>query len=169
MQRTDDRTVANILCGACCGAAATVPMTVAMVLIQRLLPRASREPQEPQQIVDTLLDKAAPLDRVAPGVAPAERHRYLAALLAHFGYGTATGAIYPIVDRTLRQYAFRGPAFGIALYAASYAGWLPALKILPPPQDRPTGRNGLLVAAHLVWGAALQHLYSAQPAQRRPA
>ena len=37
----------------------------------------------------------------------------------------------------------------------SYSGWLPALHLMPPPeQDRP-GRQPSMVAAHVVYGAVL--------------
>jgi hypothetical protein len=46
------------------------------------------------------------------------------------------------------------------VWAASYAGWLPAVNTLPPPQRRPAGRNLLLILSHLVWGAATEALAS---------
>jgi hypothetical protein len=65
------------------------------------------------------------------------------------------GAAYAVLGRRLAlPRASGGAAFGLLVYAAGYAGWLPAFGILPPPHRRPVGRNGLLIAAHLVWGTA---------------
>lgn len=144
----------GMLLGACCGIVATVPMTAAMLAIQRLLPKSSRETQEPRQITDELLDW------VAGHAGVAEPHRRLTAAVAHFGYGATAGTAYPVVDRTFRRLPGRGPAYGLALFAVGYAGWLPACGILPIPPRRPCGRNVLLVASHLIWGAALQWSYS---------
>lgn len=49
--------------GACCGIAATVPMTAAMLIIQRLLPASQREPIEPQQVTDSLIDALPPTEK----------------------------------------------------------------------------------------------------------
>ena len=44
---------------------------------------------------------------------------------------------------------------GEAVYAVSYAGWVPALGALPPAdRDRPS-RQLVMAAAHLVYGAVL--------------
>lgn len=146
--------------GARCGLGATIPMSVAMLALQRLLPKRSQEAQEPQQIVDSLLH------RVDGNAGPLKRHHRLAAVAAHFGYGAATGAFYPVVEHALGKLPGRGPAYGLALFIASYCGWLPALNILPPPKDRRRGRNLLLIASHVVWGNALQRLYSTRQSRR---
>lgn len=148
------QTFPRIMRGACSGMAATVPMTAAMLLIQRFLPTRSQERMEPRQIIDVLANQTSFGSRAG------ECDRGAAALVAHFGYGAAVGAFYPFVDRVCRGVPARGPAYGIALFALSYCGWLPALNILPPPTRRPRGRNLLLIASHLVWGATLQELYN---------
>jgi uncharacterized membrane protein YagU involved in acid resistance len=84
--------------------------------------------------------------------------RDCASTVAHFGYGAAMGAAYPMVTRLPLPSGTRGPAYGLLVCAASYAGWLPAIETLPPPQRRPFGRNLLLIAAHLVWGATTEAL-----------
>lgn len=154
-------TLAKASHGACCGLSATVPMTAAMLIIQRLLPASHREQLEPRQIVDCLID------RLGAGQHMPESRRQLTALLAHFGYGTATGAAYPLFRQVFGGLPACGAAYGATLFAVSYAGWLPALDILPLPRDRPPGRNLMLIVSHLVWGATLESLYA--PMRKQPA
>jgi hypothetical protein len=76
---------------------------------------------------------------------------------AHFGYGAGVGTIYALAEPVMPlPRGLRGPAYALAVWAVSYAGWLPAVKTLPPPQKRPAGRNLLLVVSHLVWGVAAE-------------
>jgi uncharacterized membrane protein YagU involved in acid resistance len=88
-------------------------------------------------------------------------------LLAHFGYGAATGALYAPLARALRPPAVPGGvAFGLAVWGASYLGLLPALGILRPATEHPPRRTALMIAAHVVWGAVLG-LLVAQLRRRR--
>ena len=41
------------------------------------------------------------------------------------------------------------------MWAASYLGWIPAAGLLKPATEHPARRNFMMIAAHLVWGAAL--------------
>ena len=45
--------------------------------------------------------------------------------------------------------------YGLAVWAGSYLGLLPALGIMSPATDHPLRRTALMIAAHLVWGSAL--------------
>jgi hypothetical protein len=42
----------------------------------------------------------------------------------------------------------------VAVWAGSYLGWLPAAGILSPATEHPARRNALMIASHVVWGAA---------------
>src|SRR5687768_11142105 len=77
-----------ILAGATAGLAATVPMTIAMELMHRQLPRRQRYPLPPRIITERVAGKAGMRGAMD------EDQRIVAALAAHFAYGTATGAIY---------------------------------------------------------------------------
>jgi uncharacterized membrane protein YagU involved in acid resistance len=46
-----------------------------------------------------------------------------------------------------------GAAAGLAVWLASYMGWIPAVHILEPATRHPARRNALMIAVHLVWGA----------------
>lgn len=70
----------------------------------------------------------------------------------------ATGALYGAVcPASLKGGAsvLAGTAYGLAIWAGSYLGWFPALKILPSATRDSLGRNTLMIAAHFVWGSAL--------------
>ena len=148
---SDRSLLGDALAGAVSGLVATVPMTVAMLVMQRLLPRREQSTLEPRRISDDMLRKVDLDDDLS------ERGKQKVSVAAHFGYGAGTGMIYALADRFLPlPRGLRGPAYGMLVWAASYAGWLPAVKTLPPPQRRPAGRNLLLIVSHLVWGAAAE-------------
>jgi hypothetical protein len=46
-------------------------------------------------------------------------------------------------------------AFGLAVWTASYAGWLPATGLRRPPTSQPVGLEALMIAVHVVYGATL--------------
>jgi hypothetical protein len=77
---------------------------------------------------------------------------------AHLAFGVGAGAVFGLPHRksegrTLS--ALQGMLFGVGVWAASYCGWIPMLGILPHPKhDRP-GRPAAMIAAHIIWGAAL--------------
>jgi uncharacterized membrane protein YagU involved in acid resistance len=83
-------------------------------------------------------------------------------LAAHFGYGAATGAIYaPMAIENRWPPLIGGVGFGLAVWAASYLGLLPAVRLLSPATEHPLRRNALMITAHAVWGATLGLLVNA--------
>jgi hypothetical protein len=95
--------------------------------------------------------------RQAGALTATEPHGRLAdalAAVAHLGFGAATGAAYALLPRSRRP-VLQGVAVGTAVYAVSYAGWVPALGALPrADRDRPP-RQAAMLAAHVVYGAVL--------------
>lgn len=150
---TQNYEVTDVLTGAAAGLLATVPMTFAMLAIQRMLPRRQQQQLEPRRITDDMLRRVGLRDDLK------KDERDCVATVAHFGYGTAMGAAYPLVHRSPLPRGLKGPAYGMLVSAGSYAGWLPAMETLPPPQRLGNGRNLLLIAAHLAWGAATEAMY----------
>lgn len=71
---------------------------------------------------------------------------------AHFAYGALTGALLAL--RPQPPSPATGAAYGVLVWAVSYLGWIPASHILKPATRHPFRRNALLVAVHLIWGAA---------------
>ena len=128
----------RLLFGAIAGVCATMAMTSGMRLLFGGLGRKERYPLPPREITEDLV--------------PAPR-RALPALtvLAHFAYGGLAGALFAALPRALRQ----GPLYGVAVWALSYLGWIPAARVLVPAPRHPARRNALMIAVHLVWGLAL--------------
>lgn len=42
------------------------------------------------------------------------------------------------------------------VWLVSYVGWLPTAQLFPSAQRVTLARNALMIAAHVVWGAALE-------------
>lgn len=135
--------------GLIAGLTATAPMTVAMELMHRRLPQREQYPLPPREITMKLADGVGLAEHLD------EPQRRDLTMLGHFGYGALAGALYaPLARRCPAHPVVKGAAFGLGLWAASYAGWLPAAGIMPPPTRQPARRNALMIVAHVVWGAA---------------
>lgn len=132
--------------GAGGGLAGTAAMT-AVMLAARQAGIMGEAP--PRRITDRLLARAGlgHLDR---------REKDAAALAGHIAYGIGVGALLGLALRRLPAHvppAVAGALAGLAVWVASYEGWVPALGLMPPPgRDRP-GRPASMIAAHLVYGA----------------
>jgi uncharacterized membrane protein YagU involved in acid resistance len=138
-----------LLAGAVAGFAATLPMTLAMLALHRRLPWHERYALPPRQITLRLAERFGLRRKMG------EPARSGATLAAHFGYGALMGAAYaPLAKGLPVPRAASGVGFGLAAWAGSYFGWLPAAGLLSPPTDHPGRRNALMIAAHLLWGAA---------------
>lgn len=134
------------------GLEATVPMTVLMEVGRKLLPHSEQYPLPPWEIVDEASRKV--------GVTPLIDNEEEAAIvgIAHFAYGATMGAAFETLIRpqiSRRSSMAAGAGWGLAVWAGSYLGLLPALRILTPATEHPARRNALMIAAHLVWGISL--------------
>jgi uncharacterized membrane protein YagU involved in acid resistance len=148
----DQKTSASsaLAVGALAGLAATAPMTLFMQHMYQQLPARERYPLPPSEIVEELTEQAGVDDQI-------DQSEHVAlTLLAHFGYGAATGALYaPLAHAFHPPTMLDGAAFGLGVWSASYLGLLPALGILRPATEHPARRNALMIGAHVVWGVAL--------------
>lgn len=88
---------------------------------------------------------------------PRGRALDVAALFAHFTFGGAMGGIWGLLPGWLKTPG-GGRAFGFAVWAVNYAGVLPQLGLMPPVRKGRRGRPTAMIAAHLVFGAALAAL-----------
>jgi putative membrane protein len=142
--------------GAIAGAIATAPMTAVMTSLRRRLPGARREAIPPRQITRTLAAKVA-------GAGALDSEQISAATYgAHVGYGAALGSVYPVfASRVGGAPVATGALFGLLVWGGSYLGWLPAAGILRSATREPAGRNVMMIAAHVVWGAATALLFEA--------
>jgi uncharacterized membrane protein YagU involved in acid resistance len=151
--------------GAVAGAAATVPMTIFWEVLHARLPGEPPRPLPPREVAEGLAVKAG----ISRELSETQMQRLAMAL--HFGYGTVTGALFgTVAPRRPAAAVGAGMLFGLGVWTASYLGWLPASGIRHSPRWDPPTRTRLLVASHLVWGAAAGLIVSlAGTARRAPA
>jgi hypothetical protein len=135
----------RLLLGALGGIAGTAAMTMAMRWMHRRLADKERYPLPPREIIESM-------SRPTPAYRRADEGALQDLTLgAHFAYGAATGALYGLARP--EGGAAAGAGYGLLVWAASYLGWIPALGILAPATRHPLRRDGLMLVAHLVWGA----------------
>jgi len=145
----------TLLHGAVAGCIATAPMTVVMTVLHRLLPRPEQYPLPPSEIVEQIEETIGMEQHIDP-----EQH-VAVTLLGHFGYGAAVGVGYALLRRHLPFGRIaNGIVYGLGVWTVSYLGLLPAAGLLTPATEHPARRNGLMIAAHVVWGAATAWVFA---------
>jgi uncharacterized membrane protein YagU involved in acid resistance len=141
----------QVFIAALAGMAASIPMAFVMQGLLKLLPKREQYALPPEEITVKVASsiQADPLVDEKPA-------RRVTTWLAHLGYGAATASLYPMATNRLNwPPVLRGMIFAIGVWSASYLGWLPAARIMPPATEQPTRRNALMIVAHLVWGAII--------------
>jgi hypothetical protein len=126
-----------LLIGALAGIAGTAAMTSAMQRMFKRLPPDERYPLPPRELTDRVSTRSKPASSDA-------------VLANHFAFGAAAGAA--LIAARPKSLA-TGAAGGVAVWALSYLGWVPGLKLLRPATTHPLTRNALMISAHLIWGA----------------
>ena len=87
------------------------------------------------------------------------REALLAAAL-HLGYGAAAGTLYSVLRRRRRLPGWlEGTGYGLAIWALSYEGWIPALGLLPRTTDAQPRQWVVPVGSHLVYGVTTALTY----------
>jgi uncharacterized membrane protein YagU involved in acid resistance len=138
----------GIMVGVLAGLAATAPMSLAMKAMHEQLPPEEQYPLPPRQITEEVAARAGVREELD------DDERVAATWVNHFGYGAACGALYGALAANRRVPPLAaGVGFGLAVWAGSYLGWLPAAGILRPATEHPPRRTALMIAAHVVWGA----------------
>ena len=140
----------RILAGLVGGAVGTVFMTMAMKKMHRQLPRKDRYPLPPRRVTMELAEKS--------GLGPPRRETNRKALtrVTHYAFGTGMGAVYSIIaPRTRWAPVVAALPFGLAVWAGSYLGWLPALGLHPPATQESAPRNALMIASHFIWAGTI--------------
>jgi hypothetical protein len=157
---------ARLISGILGGVVGTAAMTAAMRAMHRRLPPEDQFPLPPRQIAMTAAEKSG------VGAPRTEENRRRLTLAAHYGYGTAMGGVYGLLaPRTPWAPVVGGVPFALAVWTGSYLGWLPALGLYPPATRESAPRNGLMIAAHLVWAgtiAAVVEVMRQDDSTRRP-
>ncbi len=133
------------LAGAGAGSIGTVPMTLFMLGAHRLLPGWQKYALPPEKLTEEVAERAnIELDK--PQLLGAS-------LVAHLGYGASMGSLYNMFARRVETPAVvKGAVFGVAVWAASYLGWLPAANFSEAASEEPMKRNMLMIGAHIIWG-----------------
>jgi len=117
--------------------------------------------QPPKRLVRRLARRAGiPASPSGPGT-------WLASGAAHLGFGTSCGALYAAA--VPRSTPTRGIAFGLAVWAVSYTGWIPTLGVLPPPAKDNPRRAWTMSTAHIVYGSVLGVALASWDRATRPA
>ena len=104
------------------------------------------------------------ITRKALRVAGVDRPAGAAAVVgpvAHLAFGAGGGMTYGLVRRLVPNVprGWLGGAFGLAVWAVSYEGWIPALRILPAVEDDRPCRPAVMVVAHVLYGLVLGWLH----------
>jgi hypothetical protein len=130
------------------GLVATAPMSAVMVAVQR---PGRRMP--PKAIVDQAVDLA---DVDVP-----RSTRRGTAVVAHLGFGAAVGSLFGVLtaNPSVRRHPIAsGTSYAMAVWAASYLGWVPAIGALPIAAKDDSSRRRANVISHVVFGATLGRL-----------
>ncbi len=157
----------SLAAGAFAGCVATVPMTAVMLALHRWLPARERYRLPPIAVTATLASRLG-LRRQTH----MKQHEWSPVTVAtHFAYGSAAGLLYGGLGSSLHLPPFGfGIVYALVLWAGSYLGLLPALKLHPSATHQPARRRALMIAAHITWGASLDALLAllSHPGKRPP-
>lgn len=138
-----------LLRGALAGFVGTLPMTAFMLLVKQFLPKWLQYALPPRELADDMEDSLG----IGKHLNTTERIAIAAVL--HFGYGMATGALYTLLMHRIRLFPpLKGILYGLAVWVGSYAGWMELLRLREAASHQPIRRNLLMLAAHIIWGAA---------------
>jgi hypothetical protein len=125
-------------------------MSVAMALLYRGLPWWQPWSLPPREITANVLKSIGVHEHMS------REAETVATTVGHFAYGTFAGAVYGALPVAIRRHALTsGVLYGLAVWAGSYSIGLPALRLATPLPYRSGKRIGLMIAAHVVWGAVL--------------
>jgi uncharacterized membrane protein YagU involved in acid resistance len=140
----------KILQGAAAGFIATAPVSISMLVGWRLLPKHEKYPLPPRLITQEITERMGIENRMS------ENELVGLTIFSHFGYGALFGSTYTLFDEAMPMHSsLKGALAGLALWAGSYLGRLPAMGILRSAIRHPWRRNLLMIVAHLIWGVTL--------------
>lgn len=138
----------DVSVGARAGVLGTLAMSALMLVAQRAGFRHAEQP--PKRIVEHFLDVG--------GIRRRASVDNTVATVLHVGYGALLGIGYRALRRRTRlpgPAVLHGAFYGLAVWAANYAGWLPSADVMPPPQRDVKPRRATMIAAHLLFGGVL--------------
>jgi uncharacterized membrane protein YagU involved in acid resistance len=134
------------------GMIATLPMTLWMVGANKAIPTDHPDPLPPEQITTNLAEKMDVADAMT------KRQKEGLSLVNHFAYGaviaTPLALLFAPKGKPGRLISL-GVGYGFLVWLANYLGLMPAVRLYPSAKDEPQRMNGIMIIAHLIWGAAL--------------
>jgi hypothetical protein len=153
----DAQGLSRLAFGAAAGFAGTLAIQAFMTANQKWFPSAAPPiRQDPGEFMVESVEAALP---VAVRERIPEAMESSAAKLLALGYGLTFGALYatyrPEGGAPLRD----GIALGVANWATGYAGWLPALGLMPPIWQQRPQQVTAAVVEHVVYGIATVAAY----------
>ncbi|MEJ7747935.1 MAG: DUF6789 family protein [Candidatus Limnocylindrales bacterium] len=153
-------TLGSAAIGSLAGIAAALVMSALMIAGKR----AGLMPEHPPE---EIARAALSID----GSAPDEELTEPLAAVLHLGFGAAMGAAFGVIHRftqPIAPAAVQGVLFALGTWAVSYLGWVPALGIMPRADRDVPGRQPVMIAAHVVYGAVLGSIVGLDRGPARP-
>ena len=145
--------------GVVAGAIGTVALTALRRLIEpAVVPAKLRQAEHPpEQIVEWAEE------RVGEPATLSNTEKMTAAMVLHFGYGAAAGALYGLLRPRVEGMpaTLAGAMFGTGVWAVSLEGWLPALGIAPATTDQAPRKWPMPVLEHVTYGVVTALAYDA--------
>src|SRR5215203_3163102 len=126
----------RLVAGGVAGLLATLVMSAFMELARR---SGWLRKHPPEEITERALQQA--------GAPVSEPVKDTTATAAHLAFGAGAGVAYGLLPaprgRRLRMVA--GVGYGLGIWAVSYAGWAPALRLMPSPtEDRTESQAAIM-------------------------
>jgi len=112
--------------------------------------------EDPGQFIVRKAEKLLP--RPTRRRVPAKLEEITAKLLA-MGYGTTFGALYAMARPKTKQMFLEGTVVGVASWAASFLGWLPATGLMPPVWKHRPKQIIMPIVEHTFYGVATVATY----------
>ncbi len=116
----------RLLIGGIAGFVGTMAMTSAMRRWHEKLPPEERYPLTPREIIDSAAEQQ--------GIELEGEAAKDLTIAGHFLYGAACGAALGAVNPQMSRTS--GAVAGVAVWLASYMGWIPAARILKPAPEQ---------------------------------
>ena len=135
----------SLIRGATAGTLATALMS-ALMLAARRLGITGQLP--PEKITSKMLR--------SHGIRPDAGQQDALATGLHFAFGAAAGAAFGVVARRVPVPSVPlGIAYGTAIWGVSYMGWVPSMGLMRRADRDQRGRQAVMLAGHVVFGATL--------------
>jgi len=148
--------VKSLIRGAFAGTIATALMSALMLAARRL---GITGTLPPEKITSKMLR--------SHGIHPDRGQQDALAAGLHFAFGAAAGGVFGVIARRVPVPSVPlGIAYGAAIWGVSYGGWVPSMGLMPRADHDQRGRQAVMLAGHLVFGATLGALAGRRPRRR---